>query len=135
MLILRRYTLDEVDKIRILLYKEGIKDFALDGIVYIVKDNEDLVGVGKAKLINNKWELNYLVISEDKRNQKLGDALLRALLNNLYNQGIDVIYSKLNNSYLLKKGFIINTNNELELNIPDFFSKGCNSCGGCNELR
>lgn len=135
MLILRKYAMDEVDKITNILDKEGIEDRFLDGIVYVVVDNEDLIGVGKAILNNSKWELNYLVIREDKRNQKLGDALFRAILNKLYNQGINVIYSKSKNSYLLKKGFIINDNTELELNISDFFSKCCSSCGGRNGLQ
>ncbi len=133
MLLLRGYIGDEINKIKSILNKEGIEDTILDGIVYVVIDNEELVGVGKAKP-NKKSELDYLVIREDKRNQGLGDALLRAILNKLYNQGIEKLYYKSNDTYLMKKGFVLNDANELELNIPDFFNKGCNSCGGCNEL-
>lgn len=133
MLLLRKYTIDEADRIRKFLDNECIEDLVLDGIVYVVIDSEELVGVGKARP-NKVSELDYLVIREDKRNQGLGDALLRALLNKLNNQGIEKIYYKTSNTYLMEKGFVLNDDNELELNIPDFFIKACNSCGGCNEL-
>ncbi len=130
MLLLRQYVIDEVDKIFSILKTEGIEDLNLDGIVYVVIDDRDLVGVGKTKSKDEKWLLEYVVIRDDKRNQSLGDALLRAILNKLYNQGIEYIYYKTDNKYLMKKGFVLNDDNMLELNIPEFFSKGCNSCGG-----
>ena len=49
------------------------------GIVYVVLDDNDLVGVGKVKPRGWNVELEYLIIREDKRNQNLGDALLRAI--------------------------------------------------------
>ncbi len=135
MLILRSYKIDEYNEIRNILIREGIKDLELEDIIYVVLDNDDLVGVAKAKSIDTRYMLEYLVIREDKRNQNLGDALLRAILSKLLNQGVNIVYSKLNDSYLLKKGFIINNDNLLELNISDFFDRGCNNCGGCNELQ
>lgn len=135
MLILRSYKIDEYNEIRNILIREGIKDLELEDIIYVVLDNDDLVGVAKAKSIDTRYMLEYLVIREDKRNQNLGDALLRAILSKLLNQGVNIVYSKLNDSYLLKKGFIINNDNLLELNISDFFDRGCNDCGGCNELQ
>lgn len=135
MLILRSYKIDEYNEIRNILIREGIKDLELEDIIYVVLDNDDLVGVAKAKSIDTRYMLEYLVIREDKRNQNLGDALLRAILSKLLNQGVNIVYSKLNDSYLLKKGFIINNDNLLKLNISDFFDRGCNNCGGCNELQ
>ena len=135
MLILRSYKIDEYNEIRNILIREGIKDLELEDIIYVVLDNDDLVGVAKAKSIDTRYMLEYLVIREDKRNENLGDALLRAILSKLLNQGVNIVYSKLNDSYLLKKGFIINNDNLLELNISDFFDRGCNNCGGCNELQ
>ncbi|MBU5311081.1 GNAT family N-acetyltransferase [Tissierella carlieri] len=134
MLLLREHTIDEIDKIMSILKKEGIEDLNLDGIVYVVLDDNDLVGVGKVRLRDEKWTLEYLIIREDKRNQSLGDALLRAILNKLFNQGIENVYYRTNSTYLIKKGFILG-GNQLELNIPEFFNKGCKGCGGRNELQ
>lgn len=134
MLSLRKYELNEVEKISNILRKEGIKDLKLEDLIYVVLDGEDLIGAVKAKQSDNKWELVYIVIREDKRGDDLGDALLRVILNNLYNLGVEKIYYKSYNLYFIKKGFILNDNNNLELNIPNFFNKGCNSCGGCNVL-
>lgn len=135
MLILRSYKIDECNEIRNILIREGIKDLELEDVIYVVLDNDDLIGVAKAKSIDNRYMLEYLVIREDKRNQNLGESLLRAILSKLLNQGVNIVYSKLNNNYLLKKGFIINNDNLLELNISNFFDRGCNNCGGCNELQ
>lgn len=134
MLSLRNYKVDESDEIKEFLIKEGIKDLVLEGIIYVALDDGDLVGVGKVLKKDKKCILEYLVIREDKQNQKIGDGLLRAILNKLYNQGVKKIYCSLSNDYLLKKGFILNYENHLELNIPDFFNNGCRCCGGHNEL-
>ncbi|OZV12802.1 hypothetical protein CIW83_07890 [Tissierella sp. P1] len=135
MLLLREYTIDEIDKIISILKKEGVENLDLDGIVYVVLDDNDLVGVGKVKPRGETWTLEYLIIREDKRNQNLGDALLRAILNKLFNQGVKNVYYRTNNTYLIKKGFILVDNSQLELNIPEFFKKGCDGCGGHNELQ
>lgn len=134
MLVLRKYQLNEVEEIKEILKNEGIRDLIFEGIIYVVIDNDSLVGVGKAIETNNKWMLKYLVIRKERRNQGFGDALLRAILNKLRNQGISVIFCRLNNPYLIKKGFIVNDEKELELNIENFFSIGCNGCGGCDVL-
>lgn len=134
MLVLRNCKVDEFNEIKEFLAKEGIRDLVLEGIIYIVLDDNELIGVGKVLEKDKKWIIEYLVIREDKRNQQIGDGLLRAILNKLYNQGIEKIYSSSNNDYLLKKGFILNCESHLELNISDFFNKGCKCCGGYNEL-
>jgi N-acetylglutamate synthase-like GNAT family acetyltransferase len=134
MLLLRRYLESEKDKVQEILAKENIKDLSLDGVIYIGLENEDLFGVAKAEEEENKWVLKYLVIKDSKRGENLGDGLFRSIVNYLYNQGIHRVYFKSKNSYFLKKGFFVNEDDELELNIPEFFSKGCNSCGGCNEV-
>ncbi|WP_353095855.1 GNAT family N-acetyltransferase [Tissierella praeacuta] len=134
MLVLQNCKVDEFNEIKEFLAKEGIRDLVLEGIIYIALDDNELIGVGKALEKDKKWIIEYLVIREDKRNQQIGDGLLRAILNKLYNQGIEKIYSSSNNDYLLKKGFILNCESHLELSISDFFSKGCKCCGGYNEL-
>ncbi|MBU5426633.1 GNAT family N-acetyltransferase [Tissierella pigra] len=135
MLSLRKCLEEEKHKIQEILTKENITDLCLKDIVYVGLENEELFGVIKAEKEENKWILKYLVIIDDKRGQNLGDALLRSILNYLYSQGVHRIYFKSKETYFLKKGFSVNNNDELELNIPDFFSKGCNSCGGCNEVQ
>lgn len=134
MLLLRRYLESEKDKVQEILSKENIKDLSLDGVIYIGLENEDLFGVAKAEEEENKWVLKYLVIKDSKRGENLGDGLFRSIVNYLYNQGIHRVYFKSKDAYFLKKGFFVNKDDELELNIPEFFSKGCNSCGGCNEV-
>ncbi|WMM26492.1 hypothetical protein RBU61_07415 [Tissierella sp. MB52-C2] len=134
MLLLRRYLESEKDKIQEILAKENIKDLSLDGVIYIGLENEDLFGVAKAEEEENKWVLKYLVIKDSKRGENLGDGLFRSIVNYLYNQGTHRVYFKSKDTYFLKKGFFVNKDDELELNIPEFFSKGCNSCGGCNEV-
>ncbi|TCU72750.1 N-acetylglutamate synthase-like GNAT family acetyltransferase [Tissierella praeacuta] len=135
MLLFRNYKIDEIDKIKEILNKEGIEDLLIEDIVYVVLEDKELIGVGKAIEKDKKWILQYLVIRQDKRKQKLGDGLFRAILNKLYNQGVEKIYCSSVNTYLIKQGFILNCDNQLELNIHDFFNKGCICCGGYNELQ
>ena len=132
MLILREYKTEESEEIKKLLLEENIKDLDLKGIVYVIIDNQDLIGICKAEKESDNFILKYIVIKYKRRGENLGDALLRALLSNLDNRGIKGIFYNANNDYLLKKGFVLNENNELELNITSFFNKGCKCSGECN---
>ncbi len=134
MLILHEYNAGESESINQILIEENIEDLTMEGLVYVVLDNDNLCGIAKAKMIDADWNLKYLIIKKDKRGENLGDALLRALLSKLSNQGIKKILYKEENFYLRKIGFKLSENNLLELDISAFFSKGCKSCGGCNVL-
>lgn len=134
MLILRDYQANEINKIKKILLDENINDFDFKDIIYVMLDNEDLIGVGKVEMFNENWLLKYLVIREDRRGENLGDGLLRALLSKLYNSGVKFLFYENTNPYLIKKGFAIDEENQLKINIVDFFKTGCKNCSGCNEL-
>jgi len=125
MLILREYKLDESEEIKEILIKEDIKDLELEGLVYVVLDGNDLIGITKAEKNDVIYELKYLVIKHERRGENLGDALLRALVSKLDNQGVEIVFFIEKNDYLIKKGFILSKNNKLELNISNFFDGGC----------
>lgn len=128
MIILREYNKEEVDQI-INILKEEVSDYDLDGIVYVVIEDSKVVGVSKVKKVDDRWLLDYLIIKKANRNNGLGDSLLRAILNKIYNMNAARIYYQNNDSYLIKKGFELTNNNELELNIEEFFAIGCGNCG------
>lgn len=132
MLLLREYKLIESEDIKNLLFEEDIEDLDLEGLIYVVIDNDELIGVSKVEKEDEKFILKYLVIKHDRRGDNLGEALLRALVSKLDNQGVDRIYYKYNSDYLINKGFYLNENNRLELNIVKFFKNGCECSGECN---
>ncbi|MDR7856174.1 GNAT family N-acetyltransferase [Tissierella sp.] len=134
MFILHEHNEEDSKEINQILVEENIEDLSDEGLVYTIIEDDNICGIAKAEIINEDWTLKYLVIKKASRGENLGDALLRALLSKLDNQGIKKILYKEANSYLAKKGFELNKNNRLELHIPDIFKKGCNSCGGCNDL-
>lgn len=134
MLILREYKLDESREIKKILLEEDINDLDLEGLIYVVLDNEELIGICKVEKEDDKFVLKYLIIKHERRGEDLGDVLLRALVSKLDNQGIERIYYKQSTEYLLKKGFVLSGNNQLELNITSFFNNGCKCSGGSNVL-
>lgn len=134
MLVLREYKENETDDLKELLLEEKIVDLELDGIVYVFIENDNLIGAAKAINEYDKWILKYLVIRENNRGENLGDSLLRAILNNIFNQGIKEVYFMSENPYLVSKGFILLNDNEIVIELDGFFNKGCNCYGGFNEL-
>lgn len=134
MLILREYKLDESEEIKSILLEEGIDDLDLESLIYVILDNKELIGISKVEKEDDKFILKYLVIKYERRGENLGDALFRALVSKLDNQGIERIYYKQSTEYFLKKGFILSENNQLELNIASFFNNGCKCSGGSNVL-
>lgn len=134
MIILREYKTNESKDIINILVNENVDDLDLSGTIYMVLEDEEILGVSKVKEKESKWLLHYLIIKEDSRGDNLGDSLLRGILNKLSNQGIKKIYYKSYDPYLIKKGFKLTNNNELILDIDEFFSQGCAGIGDCNEL-
>lgn len=132
MLILREYKPEESEKIKDILLQEDIRDLTIQGLIYVILENNEIIGISKVDNEDDNYILKYIVIKNDKRGQNFGDALFRALLSRLDNQDIDKIYYKVSNDYLLRKGFFINEKNQLELDITSFFKEGCKCSGGCN---
>lgn len=129
MLMLRKYKEEESEKIKSILKKQGVTDLELNGIVYIIWEDGEIKGVSKVVSDGERWDMVYLIIKKNSRGYNYGDGLLRAILNNLANMGIEKINYKGYSSYLEKKGFAITNKDQQVLNISEFFSKGCQSCG------
>lgn len=134
MLVIRQYKESEIEDIKQLLISENIQDVEINGMIFIMIEDEDIIGVCKIEIENHSGNLKYLVIKEGKRKQNLGDGLLRGILNKLDNQDIKKVYYKENNTYFIKRGFNLNQDNKIELNISEFFSGGCKCPGECNEV-
>jgi N-acetylglutamate synthase-like GNAT family acetyltransferase len=134
MLVIREYKESETQDIKKFLISEHIRDLEINGMIFIMIEDKDIIGVCKMEMRNYGGNLKYLVIKEDKRKQKLGNGLLRGILNKLDNQDIEKVYYRENNSYLIKNGFYLNPEGQLELNVSEFFSGGCKCPGECNEV-
>lgn len=134
MLVLREYMKNEIQEIKELLISEKVEDLNLNEMIYIMIEDNIIIGVSKVEIENNNGNLKYLVIKEASRGQDLGNGLLRGILNKLDNNGVEKIYYKEMDSYLIKKGFYLNEKNQLELNISEFFNNGCQCSGKCNEV-
>lgn len=134
MLVIREYKESEIQDIKKFLISENIQELEINGMIFIMIEDKDIIGVCKIEIENHSGNLKYLVIKEDMRKQRLGNGLLRAIINKLDNQDIKKVYYKENNTYLKKNGFNLNQDNQLELNISEFFSGGCKCSGECNEV-
>lgn len=132
MIILREYKENDLEDIKDILSKENVIDFNLDGIIYVLLEDNKILGVGKTSLEKDKYFLKYLIIKEEERRNGLGDGLIRAILYKLQNNNIDKLYFKGNNKFLLSKGFKNEIKNEFYLDIDSFFNSGCNCSGACN---
>lgn len=134
MLVMRKYRENEKNDIRDLLIKEKIEDLEIQDFIYVMLEDDTVIGACKVDLEGEEGFLSYLVIESNKRGEGLGEGLLRAILNKLDLDGILKVYFHEKNSYLLSKGFIENGENQLELNLSEFFSGSCGCLGGFNEI-
>lgn len=96
-----------------------------------------MLGLGKISLEKDYGILKYIVVRDEYRGANLGDALLRVLIYKAESLGIDRVYFRDGDSYLLSNGFLYNGDNlkdtyRLVLNVHDFFNKSCSNCGGKN---
>lgn len=137
MIVLREINIDEYMKVNPILKEEGIEDDLSKGIVYILIDNDDIIGVGKIKLENEYGILEYIIVKAGHRGSNLGDSILRSLLFKAETMKIKEVYYRDNEEYLLSRGFEYNNNKfkdfyKLYLKIDDFFKK--KSCGDKDEL-
>lgn len=121
----------EKDKIMDILNKNGINArFSFKDDIYILKENESIIGVSKVVFNSiSSAILDYLVIDKSKRGEDLGDGLLRAVLNYCMSKGITIVYFSQFNNYLVNKGFEQVDNGILKCDLNKFFSKGCSHQG------
>ncbi|MBU5437585.1 GNAT family N-acetyltransferase [Tissierella sp. MSJ-40] len=137
MLVLREINESEIYLITGLLKDENIvNNITNNDIIYVMYDNERIIGAAKATIVKDYGIFDYLLIIKDQRGSNLGDGLLRALLNKLNSIGIKQIFYSSENNYLLKKGFeySIDSNLKLQIHIPTFLNRSCKSCGDLNDL-
>ena len=62
MIILREYKENDLEDIKDILSKENVMDFNLDGIIYVLLEDNKILGVGKTSLEKDKYFLKYLII-------------------------------------------------------------------------
>ena len=101
----------------------------------VAYENEKIVGT----LIFQKKEdigiIKYIIVREDKRNQYIGEGLLKAMLNYSDHQGIKkaMVYPNEQERFFRKNGFSDSANKNvqktlLEVTLPDYFLTSCKSC-------
>ena len=134
MLVIREYKEDEAQEIKEILIKEKINDLELNEDIVVVVEDNSVIGICKFEIKDSDSWLKYLIIREDSREDGLGDGLLRTVLNKLDLQGIKKMFYDNMDLYLIKKGFIVNPEGVLELNIREFFTGGCSCSGKSNEV-
>lgn len=129
-----------------MLRKDGIDCEAVfngDKSHYVVEDSDEIVGFSSYEVINNEQaRLLNIYIRKQDRGFKLGDGLLRGVLNQLDRLKINKVFVTSTietNGFFISEGLVvsneIHAENEGELifqiELPDFFKKPCK---GSNHL-
>lgn len=122
-----------------LIKNKVANDISHSSINYIIEDNCKIVGGCNFDISSGYSIINFLIIDEDRRGEKLGDGLLRSILNYCLINGITKAFFIGENQYFLSKGFsyaskalipdiLKDSVTILECDIEEFFKKGCSSC-------
>lgn len=122
-----------------LIKNKMTNDISDSSINYVIEDNGKIVGGCNFDIISGHSIINFLIIDKERRGEKLGDGLLRSVLNYCLINGITKAFFIGENQYFLNKGFsyaskesipdnLMDTVIILECDIEDFFKKGCSSC-------
>ncbi|RKD34536.1 GNAT family N-acetyltransferase [Thermohalobacter berrensis] len=132
-------------KLKKILSKNNFDDKKEENeVIYLIEENNEVLGVSKLTIWDNIGILKYLIIDKNIRGNNLGDGLLRATLNYCYLNGINKVYYLESDNYLLKKGFekidiidaednikrLINKKTALVCDVPVFFENTCNNGRG-----
>ena len=97
--------LEAINKILISNSIEKITGLEDNNIVYILSEDDKIVGVSGVEKYDTYGILKYIVVSEDYRGQKFGDGLLRSAFNYCLRNEIKDIYYHEKNSFLISIGF------------------------------
>jgi len=140
MIICRKIeTCGEKEQLKEILRYYKIKDSSdRNSIIYIIEENDRIIGGSSILLYDDIGILEYLVIEGSKTGSDLGDGLLRSILNYCKLNGLKRVLYPSQDLYLLKKGFICNYNEsnsnsldervnkyKLVCHIDDFFNNSC----------
>ena len=136
---------DDLERINEFLAANSIKDNSLNEneIIYILEENDKIIGACKIETHNSYGILRYIVVSKNFRGQKFGDGLLRAAFNYCLRNGIQEIYFDKHDTFLTSIGFTlasaysiskrkedeISSDEILQCNLEEFFSRTC-KCKG-----
>lgn len=137
MIVIRQINFKDYEKVKLILEKEEIMDDLTKGIVYVLIENDIIIGLGKINVEDEYGILKYILINKKNRGLNLGDSILRTLLFRMESMGIKEVYYHENNDYFLNKGFKYSKTNfkksyPLYINIKEFFERKC--CGDGNEI-
>lgn len=142
MIIARKFDHDkDLDSVKYLLNKFSLLDnLNSKEIIYILLENDSIIGVSQISIKQKNAILDYIVIDSSCKGNNYGDGLLRSILNYVMSIGYHKVYYMDINNYLIKEGFretsISNDNslkeifkNEIILycDLQEFFSKCCSN--------
>ncbi|SCG83346.1 hypothetical protein DW1_1776 [Proteiniborus sp. DW1] len=144
MIVVRKtINLEEIEFVANILNKNNMEiNISKSSICFIIEDNSAIVG-GCSLITNYDYAIiDFLIIDEKRRGEKLGDGLLRGVLNYCLRRNISKAYFIGHNQYLIKKGFCevdknireiilgttMNSDTVLECDVEEFFNKDCSSC-------
>lgn len=98
-------------------------EFLPELVTYIVDCNTKIIGAAQLKVEKDKAEIISIVVDESFRGNKIGDGLLKMLINHCYNNNIPFIKVKTNNAdwFFSKVGFI-KMDEFLVLDVQAFYS-------------
>lgn len=139
-------TNNDLEQVNNFLVSNSIKDTVMlndNSIIYILEEDGKIVGVCNVERVNYYGIIKFIVVKKELRGQKLGDGLLRSTFNYCLRHGINVVYYHEHDSFLTSIGFStanintipkvikekITSNEILECNLEDFFSRGCKHKG------
>lgn len=133
MIVLREFKKEDLEKLKIMLQSEDMKVEIPNSneLIYMSISDEELMGAIKVNQNEDIWTLDYIYIAEKWRNQMIGDGILRVMIDKLDRKKVKSLYFQNIDQYLIKRGFKINEDNILELDVENFFGDTCSCCDGC----
>ncbi len=136
MIVLRKFQNNDLKNIEELLKDQDSDKFKLktDRTIYLALVDEELIGAIQIQQDSEISILDYLFINEKWRNRKIGDGLLRAMIDKLDKNQVKSLEFYGMDSYLIKRGFKENMDNTLSIDVENFFNDGCSSYGNSDEI-
>lgn len=143
MLQIRMMTFKDTEEVRP-IFQEAPNYFNKQKLIidhtFVIDESNTILGLASYKMKDETTVLvDLLYVSKERRGEKLGDGLLRALLNHLNFRGVKTVFI---NSQEASHGFFVSEGLEIaatdpndtsnlvfRATLPDFFQGGCKSGG------